>query len=63
MAVPGSSQEFPNRSGAIQGGKGAIMFLAVLLSRFKRSARFVWSPALDLRDNAIYSTLLPGAQY
>jgi hypothetical protein len=39
------------------------MFLSFLLARFNRSARFVWSPALDLKDRAIYSTLLPGAQY
>ncbi len=39
------------------------MFLALILSRFNRSARFSWSPALNLEDRSIYSTLLPGAQY
>jgi hypothetical protein len=39
------------------------MFLSLLLSRLNRSVRFVWSPALDLRDHAIYSTLIPGTQY
>ncbi|HEX2553013.1 MAG TPA: hypothetical protein VHL98_04885 [Microvirga sp.] len=43
------------------------MFLTFLLSRFHRIARartrFVWSPALDLKDHAVFSTLLPGAQY
>ena len=39
------------------------MFLSLLLARLNRSARFVWSPALDLNDHMIYSTLIPGAQY
>ena len=39
------------------------MFLALILSRFNRSARFSWSPSLNLEDRSIYSTLLPGAQY
>lgn len=39
------------------------MFLSLLLSRLNRSARFSWSPALNLSDRAIYSTLIPGAQY
>jgi hypothetical protein len=39
------------------------MFLALLLSRLNRSARFSWSPALNLEDRTIYSTLIPGAQY
>jgi hypothetical protein len=39
------------------------MILSFLLARLNRSDRFVWSPALDLEDRAIYSTLLPGAQY
>jgi len=39
------------------------MFLSLILSRLNRSARFFWSPALNLEDNAIYSTLIPGAQY
>ncbi len=43
--------------------KGAPMFLSFLLARLSRSARFVWTPALDLRDHEIRSTLLPGAQY
>ncbi len=43
--------------------KGAPMFLSFLLARLSRTARFVWTPALDLRDHEIRSTLLPGAQY
>lgn len=39
------------------------MFLAFLLSRFKRRSRFVWSPALDLRDRKVYSDLLTSTQY
>lgn len=39
------------------------MFLALILSRINRTARFSWSPALNLEDRSIYSTLLPGAQY
>ena len=44
------------------------MVLSLILSRFARAGRplrnrFVWSPALDLRDRVVYSTLLPGAQY
>jgi len=39
------------------------MFLALILSRLNRTARFVWSPALNLEDHSIYSTLIPGAQY
>ena len=39
------------------------MFLSLILSYLNRSARFAWSPALDLKDHAIYSTLIPGAQY
>ena len=43
--------------------KGVPMFLAFILSRLNRAARFSWSPALDLKDRSVYSTLLPGAQY
>jgi hypothetical protein len=43
--------------------KGVPMFLTFILSRLNRSARFSWSPALNLEDNTIYSTLIPGAQY
>jgi len=43
------------------------MILAFFLSRFNRlvrsPTRYVWSPALDLNDHAVFSTLLPGAQY
>ena len=39
------------------------MFLTFLLSRLRRPSRFVWSPALDLRDHAVFSTLIPGGQY
>lgn len=39
------------------------MFLSLLLARLNRSAPFVWSPALNLEDNVIRSTLMAGAQY
>lgn len=39
------------------------MFLSLILSRLNRTARFAWSPALNLEDHRIYSTLIPGAQY
>jgi hypothetical protein len=43
------------------------VFLSFILSRLNRlgfaRARFVWAPALDLRDRTVFSTLLPGAQY
>ena len=39
------------------------MFISLVLSYLNRSVRFSWSPALDLEDHAIYSTLIPGAQY
>lgn len=43
------------------------MLLSFILSRLNRiaraPARFVWSPALDLKDRTVLSTLLPGAQY
>jgi hypothetical protein len=39
------------------------MLLSLLLSYLNRSSRFAWSPALDLRDRAVFSTLIPGAQY
>ena len=43
--------------------KGVPMFLSLLLSWLNRSSRFTWSPALNLEDRAIYSTLIPGTQY
>ncbi len=43
------------------------MFLSFFLSRLNRlgfaRTRYVWTPALDLRDRTVLSTLLPGAQY
>lgn len=39
------------------------MFLSLILSRLNRSARFSWKPALNLDDRAVFSTLIPGAQY
>ncbi len=38
------------------------MFLSIVLSVL-RSRSFRWSPALDLTDRSVYSTLIPGAQY
>lgn len=43
--------------------KGVPMFLAFILSRLNRSARFSWTPALNLEDRSVYSTLIPGTQY
>jgi len=39
------------------------MLLSLLLSWLNRSSRFAWTPALNLDDSAIDSTLNPGAQY
>ena len=39
------------------------MFLSFFLARLNRTARFTWSPALDLADRSVLSTLIPGAQY
>jgi hypothetical protein len=39
------------------------MFLSLILSRLNRASRFRWSPALNLEDHAIRSTLIAGAQY
>jgi hypothetical protein len=38
------------------------MLLSFLLARLSRRRRYVWAPALDLDDPAIYSTLLARAQ-
>jgi hypothetical protein len=38
------------------------MLLTWLLTRLRPARRYVWSPALDLGDPAIYSTLLSRAQ-
>jgi hypothetical protein len=43
--------------------KGPAMLLTFFLARLHRAPRFVWSPDLDLSDHAVYSTLIPGAQY
>lgn len=43
------------------------MILPVVLSRLNRLVRFrrryIWSPALDLRDRAVFAALIPHAQY
>jgi hypothetical protein len=39
------------------------MFLSLILSYFKRSSTYAWSPALDLKDHVVLSTLIPGTQY
>jgi hypothetical protein len=39
------------------------MLLSLFLAWLNRAPRFVWSPALDLADHEIYSTLIPGTQY
>jgi hypothetical protein len=36
------------------------MILTVFLSYFSRPPRYVWSPAVELDDPRLYSTLLPG---
>ena len=43
--------------------KAAAMFLSFILSRLSRRPAFTWRPSLDLSDNTIYSTLIPGTQY
>jgi hypothetical protein len=39
------------------------MLLSFFLARRRRPRPFVWSPALDLADHAIFSTLIPGTHY
>jgi hypothetical protein len=39
------------------------MIFSFILSRLSRSTRFVWSPALDLSDREVYSTLIPHAHH
>ena len=39
------------------------MFLSLLLSYLNRTARFSWSPSLDLHDPEIRSALIAGVQY
>jgi hypothetical protein len=41
---------------------GEPMLLTFLLARLSRPPRYVWAPAVDLDDPAIYSTLLARAQ-
>jgi hypothetical protein len=36
------------------------MILTLFLSRLSRPARYVWSPAIDVNDPQLFSTLLPG---
>jgi hypothetical protein len=38
---------------------GVPMLLSFLFARWSRPKTYIWSPALDLTDPAIYSTLLP----
>ena len=38
------------------------MILTFLLAYISRPTRYVWSPALNLEDSAIRSTLLPRGQ-
>ena len=53
----------PAKHGYIAVPIGAPMLLSLFLGWLNRAPRFAWSPALDLSDHAIYSTLLPGTQY
>jgi hypothetical protein len=39
------------------------MLITLILSYLNRSRGFSWSPALSFEDHAVYSTLIPGAQY
>jgi hypothetical protein len=41
---------------------GAAMILTLFLSYFSRPPRYVWSPALDVNDPQLFSTLLPGVR-
>jgi hypothetical protein len=43
--------------------KGIPMLITLILSYLNRSRGFSWSPALSFEDHAVYSTLIPGAQY
>lgn len=38
------------------------MLVSLVLSWLARQPRFTWSPALDLSNNEVRSTLLPGGQ-
>ena len=38
------------------------MLLSLFLSWLSRRPSFSWSPSLNLSDNEVYSTLLPGGQ-
>lgn len=42
--------------------KDRTMLLSFLMSYFTAKRPFTWSPALDMSDHVIYSTLLPVAQ-
>lgn len=39
------------------------MILSYILSLLSRKPAFSWKPALDLSDNGVRSTLIPGGQY
>lgn len=39
------------------------MILSFVLSLLARKPAFSWVPALDLSDNEVRSTLIPGVQY
>ena len=39
------------------------MILSYVLALLARKPAFAWRPALDLSDNGVRSTLIPGAQY
>ena len=39
------------------------MFLSIILSLMSRQKAFLWAPSLDLSDNEVRSTLIPGTQY
>ena len=39
------------------------MILSFVLARLARKPAFAWLPALDLSNNEVRSTLMPGAQY
>lgn len=43
--------------------KGTAMLLMFYLARRNRIRPYVWSPALDLRDRRLRSTLISGTQF
>ena len=43
--------------------RSPVMILSFVLSLLARKPAFSWMPELDLSDNEVRSTLIPGVQY